>query len=135
MRKSTLVWTAALIGATLFSPSAVSAAAATCNALSFPVYFESKSAAIDAASEAAIASALRPVTGCRVVAATLVGRGDAFGPGQNDRALAGRRAQAVADKLNQAGLARSALKVVDRPGQAAPSGILERRVTIHLERR
>ena len=107
---------------------------ARCQDARLPVYFERQSAAIDQTSTVALASALQSATDCRVVSATLVGRGDATGPGRGDQGLARRRAEAVAVRLREAGVSNTSISLITRPGQAGAGSILERRVTVHLHR-
>lgn len=125
------LWAAACALASL--PGAQATAQARCADHSFPIYFARESAELSPASKTVLQAAERRSRACRIDAATIVGRGDAAGPGKGDVSLAERRAEAVATHLSSSGVPRSVVRIIAKPAQASARPVLERRATVHIE--
>lgn len=118
--------------AALLAGGSAQGAAQRCADNSLPVYFARGSAELNPASVRILQAAVRRARACRVDAVTLVGRGDAGGPGRGDEGLARGRAETVADALVEQGVPRAAVRIVAKPAEAPVRGVLERRVTVHM---
>lgn len=126
------IFSAAGLTAVLLIGPTVQAAPGRCADDSTPVYFERGSAELSRASVQVLRAAVERARACRVDGVTLVGRGDAAGPGRGDTVLARSRAETVAAALVDGGVPRSAVEVVVKPAEAQPRRVLERRVTVHM---